>query len=90
MHHLKTKEKKNHICCQFFLLTDYLQFRRFSFSCASQILSTAHEPSRVTLLHTLNDKVASAWNNNVLKQINTLNNYHNNIFQHFQQILTTK
>ena len=50
------------MCCQFFLLTDYLQFRRFSFSCASQILSTAHEPSSVTLLNTLNDKVASAWN----------------------------
>ena len=53
--------KKNTIfVVNFYLLTDYLEFRRFSFSCASQILSTAHEPSSVTLLNTLNDKVASA------------------------------
>ena len=42
------------------LLTDYLQFCRFSFSGSRQILSTAHEPASVALLHTLNDKVAGS------------------------------
>ena len=42
------------------LLTDYLQFCGFSFSGSRQILSTAHEPASVALLHTLNDKVAGS------------------------------
>ena len=53
-------EKNTIFVVNFYLLTDYLEFRRFCFSCASQMLSTAHEPSSVTLLNTLNDKVASA------------------------------
>ena len=50
-------QKKEYVICHF-SLTDYLQFRRFSFSCASQILRTAHKPARIAFLHTLNDKIA--------------------------------